>query len=238
MAKRISVCIPTYNGAKYIKKQLETILSQLSVEDEVVISDDSSTDETLSIIKSINDNRIRILAQNEFHSPIFNLENALKAASGDYIFLADQDDVWLDNKVEELLKLLEENYLAISDCSVIDASGEIIEPSFFRKMQSGPGFWKNWKRNSYIGCCMAFRKEVLSFVLPFPRNIPMHDMWISLMVESKRLPIRFYAKPLMLYRRHGNNASTSSEPSNRTLWQKIHGRLILLWNVTKRNCIG
>ena len=89
----ISVCMATYNGEKYIEEQLKSILSQLGENDEVIVSDDSSTDNTLAIVESFNDVRIKIFPNNKFHSPIFNFENALKQATGDYIFLSDQDDV-------------------------------------------------------------------------------------------------------------------------------------------------
>ena len=100
MGKRVSVCIPTYNGAKYIKEQLDSILSQLGESDEVIISDDSSSDATLDIIKALNDSRIVILEGGKFRSPIFNVENAMKHSSGSFIFLSDQDDVWLPNKID------------------------------------------------------------------------------------------------------------------------------------------
>src|SRR6266702_1070934 len=95
----ISVCMATHNGARYIRQQLETILFQLGPDDEVVVSDDSSTDETIAIIKSFADQRIRLFENNTFYSSIFNFENALRRATGDIIVLSDQDDIWLDNKI-------------------------------------------------------------------------------------------------------------------------------------------
>jgi glycosyltransferase involved in cell wall biosynthesis len=97
--QRISVCMATHNGARFIRRQLETILTQLAPGDEVVISDDSSTDGTLEIIDSFDDPRIRLFTGNTFFGPIFNFENALRKAMGEIIVLADQDDIWLDGKV-------------------------------------------------------------------------------------------------------------------------------------------
>ncbi|MDE5758415.1 MAG: glycosyltransferase, partial [Allobaculum sp.] len=91
----ISVCIATYNGERYIETQIRSILDQLNEDDEIIISDDSSTDRTLDIIRSLNDSRIKLFAGNKFHSRTFNFENALKQATGDFIFLSDQDDIWL-----------------------------------------------------------------------------------------------------------------------------------------------
>jgi len=79
----ISVCIPTYNGEKYILRQLQSILAQLGEEDEVIISDDSSCDNTIAVIKSIGDSRIKLIENMHFKTPVYNMENALKQAQGD-----------------------------------------------------------------------------------------------------------------------------------------------------------
>ena len=111
----ISICVLTYNGEKFVKQQLLSILQQLKDEDEVIISDDCSSDSTISIIKSLNDKRIRIFHHERIACGYKgtmktcylvgkNAENALQHARGEYIFLADQDDVWLRNKVEIFLK--------------------------------------------------------------------------------------------------------------------------------------
>ena len=83
----ISVCIATYNGEKYIKEQMISILKQLSEKDEIIISDDSSTDRTIEIIENIKDSRIKILKNRKFSQPSLNFENALKSSKGDIIFL-------------------------------------------------------------------------------------------------------------------------------------------------------
>ena len=85
----ISVCLATYNGQRFIERQLKSILTQLGADDEVVVADDGSTDETLSVIREINDPRIRIIDGAHRHSPIWNFEKSLAAAKGDYIFLSD-----------------------------------------------------------------------------------------------------------------------------------------------------
>lgn len=107
----ISVCIATHNGAHYIKEQIESILCQLGTNDEIIISDDGSTDNTIDILLAFNDKRIIIYHYKQpvksKHSHIYvckNFENALKHAKGDYIFLADQDDWWMPNKVMKCLE--------------------------------------------------------------------------------------------------------------------------------------
>lgn len=229
----ISVCIATFNGEKFIPEQLNSILPQLNDEDEIIISDDSSTDNTINIIKSYKDNRIKILSNNKFHSPVLNFENAIKQAKGEFIFLCDQDDVWLPNKIMVMKEYLKKYTLVVSDCNIVDTNLNIIEKSFFKLNKSYPGFWKNLYRNSYIGCCMAFRKEILAHILPFPHNIPMHDIWIGLLAELNG-NVHFIDEPLMLYRRHGNNASFSGEKSKYSFSYKIKYRITLLFNIIKR----
>lgn len=229
----ISVCMATYNGEAYIKKQLESILVQLKEDDEIIISDDLSTDNTLNIIRSFNDPRIKIYKDRKYGSPAYNFENALKHASGDYIFLSDQDDVWLFNKVISMTQLLDKFDLVVSDCKVVDENLKIIHESFFSLLNSGPGFWKNFKKNTFLGCCMAFKKDILFYVLPFPTNIFMHDIWIGHMVELKGKTF-FLDQPLMLYRRHGNNASSAAEKSTNSFCYKIKYRFLLLYTLFKR----
>ena len=101
----ISVCIATYNGEKYIKEQLDSILPQLKKLDEIIISDDKSKDKTLKIIKTLNDSRIKIFT-NPKKGLISNFENAITKSSGDYIFLSDQDDIWHENKIQFYLTVL------------------------------------------------------------------------------------------------------------------------------------
>ncbi len=225
---RLSVCIPTYNGEKYVRRQLETILSQLGPDDEVVVSDDSSTDSTLDIIKSLHDERIRISIGNKFHSAIFNLENALKLSHGKYIFLADQDDVWKDGRVDRVLPLLGEYDLVVTDCQVVDADENELHPSLFQMIGSGRGFWKNLCKNSYVGCCMAFSRELMQATLPFPKDIPMHDMWIGMKADAEGFNVLFLNERLVAYRRHEGNVSSSSGRSRRPLWRKLLDRWVML----------
>ena len=111
----ISVCIATYNGERFIERQIISILNQLGSEDEIVIADDGSTDNTLAILKRLNDSRLRVVEGAHRHSPIWNFERALEQAKGEYIFLADQDDVWMPEKVAVTM-----NYLQKYDCVVSD----------------------------------------------------------------------------------------------------------------------
>jgi len=230
---KISVCIATYNGQKYIATQLESILKQLSVNDEVVISDDSSTDRTVDIIKEFNNKKIRLYEHNRFHNPVFNFENALKKASGDIIFLSDQDDIWMDNKVKVMAKLLNSYDLVVSDCILIDENETVLNDSFFELRGSGPGFIHNIYKNSYLGCCIAFKRHILEKALPFPKAIPMHDIWIGMIGELFGHTY-FCREQLVKYRRHGNNISPTSGKNPYSIAKKFKFRLILLYHTIRR----
>ena len=206
----ISVCIASYNGEKYIKEQLDSILNQIGEQDEVIISDDCSTDKTISIIESLNDKRIHLFKSSiKFKNHNFNFENALKKASGEIIFLADQDDIWTKNKVSRFLETFTKTNanLVISDCFLVNSQKQLISDSFFKIRHSRSGFLKNFHKNSYVGCCMAFNRKVLEASLPFPKNLFSHDTWIGLIGEMIG-KTHFLKDKLIYFRRHGENFST------------------------------
>jgi glycosyltransferase involved in cell wall biosynthesis len=221
----------SYNGEKFISRQLTTILSQLMPDDEVVISDDSSSDKTLEIIRSLDDARIRLFVGQTFHSPIYNFEHALKQATGKIIFLSDQDDEWVDGWVETALYALQQVSLVVCDADIIDANGRVQLPSegkIYRYGGRRPGVLQNLYRNGYIGCCCAFRREVLDVALPFPAKLPWHDWWIGLVADAFFLT-RFIGEKKIHYRRHGANFSSTGEQSMSSLTEK----LIMRWNIAK-----
>lgn len=229
----ISVCIPTYNGEKYIVQQLESILNQLDDGDEVIISDDSSTDKTIEIIRKFHDSRIILLENCQFKSPIFNLQNALIHANGDYIFLADQDDVWLPGKVVAMIHHLQHYNIVVSDCKLIDSNGNVTADSFFDINHSGKGLIHNFIKNSYLGCCIAFRKEMLRLYLPFPVSIAMHDIWIGLLSEIFGNPI-FIPDKFVLYRRHDASLTFSGKQSQYSLFYRVKYRFVFAYLVLFR----
>lgn len=228
----VSVCMATYNGEKYIRRQLLSILSQLSPYDEVIISDDGSNDGTIDVITQLADRRIRLNKNTGRLGPLGNFEHAIRQARHGLVLLADQDDIWLPNKVKEVRLLLQTNDLVLSDCQVVDENGKVIHKSFFKYRGSRPGFLYNLYKNSYIGCCMAFRREVLEYVLPFPSQVHMHDWWIGLLVEAKG-NVCFFSEPLIQYVRHGSNASPTGD-GGYGYARRLKNRIILVFHIIKR----
>lgn len=232
----ISVCIATYNGEKYIKDELFSIIPQLSDNDEIIISDDGSTDNTITLINSFGDPRIKII-NNIYHdfeqkpgwNVTKNFENALKHAKGDYVFLADQDDVWMPQKVEVCLQILRFSDLVIHEMALF--KGDNLE-DLHRVHWNGKFHFKNYflSRGKYYGCSMAFKKEVLDWAMPFPNNLLLHDYWIGIIAELCG-KVSFIPEPLIKYRLHGNNVSSRSSNS---LVEKIWYRLYIIFHYLKR----
>ena len=229
----ISVCIATYNGERYIRQQIESIVCQLNVDDEIIVSDDGSTDGTLDIVKGIGDKRIKIIEGPGRKSPILNFECALKASKGDFIFLSDQDDVWKPDKVEICMKWLKTYHCVVSDAEVTDNRLKPLYPSLYDIMQVRQGRIYNtiWK-NGYTGCCMAFRRDVLEASLPFPKNIPMHDIWIG-NVAAYKYNVIFIPDRLIHFRRHENTISCNGKGSKFTIWQQMKFRLNIIKNIIR-----
>ncbi len=230
-----SVCVTTYNGERYIEQQLRSILEQIAADDEVIVSDDGSTDNTLKIVDSIGDKRIRI-RHSSAHYFKDNFIEAMCEAKGDIIFLSDQDDVWLPGKYERCIKELEEVDLVCTNSEMTDGELNIIEPNFFSIYHSGPGVFKNALNNTYYGSCMAFRRSLLKAALPMPSTREIgHDIWLGLVAEMTG-KVRFIDTPYLLYRRH-EDAKTSTNGllhrSKRPLWLKIWNRVVVLYYVSK-----
>lgn len=207
---RVSVAMATYNGEVYIEEQLKSILTNLTLEDEIIISDDGSKDKTREIVKEYmeKDNRIKLI-EGPRKGIKQNFANAINNCNGKYIFLADQDDIWMEDKVQKVLLAFEVNNctLVIHDAKIINEKEEEIISSFFKYRNSGKGIIKNIYKNTYIGCCMAFDSKIRGKVLPIPENIEMHDQWIGIIAEQNGESY-FLKEPLILYRRHNNNNSS------------------------------
>ena len=230
----ISVCMATKNSQNYIRHQLDSILIQLEQGDEVVISDSESQDETIPIIQSISDPRIKIHVNVSSTGFVDNFMNALSHAKGEYLFLADHDDIWMPNKIIETMKYLKDFDVVVSDCIVVDENLNIVHPSYFELVSSKPGFLKNISRNSYLGCCMAFNRKTFNLAIPFPSRIVAHDIWIGLLMDICG-DVIFVPEKLIMYRRHSKNASFAGKTSNNSYFYRLSYRLYLIVRVFIRS---
>lgn len=226
----ISVCLATYNGAKYLLQQLDSILPQLSTQDELLISDDGSTDETLSIIEGCRNTNV-VIFKNNFENPVKNFEFLFNQAQGNIIVPCDQDDVWLPNKLKIVRAHLEGKVLAaiLMNADLIDGQGKNLNKTTFQKWGTRLGFTKNLMRNTYMGSSMAFTADISNIALPFPEKIAMHDWYLGLLIERIG-HLKMDAQIAMQYRLHSNNASLQGS----TFSEKIKWRINMQRTVAKR----
>jgi len=231
----ISVCMATYNGEKYINEQLTSILKQLGVNDEIVISDDGSNDGTLDLIKSIEDERIRLVINPNDKGYSRNFAHAIGKAKGDILFISDQDDVWADGKVDLMIARLKKCHLVVSDAMVVDSDLKMLKESHFSTMGVKKGFLINFLKTRYIGACMAFRREVLVKALPFPKHSKFcaYDYWLALICELY-YKVELEESALIYYRRHDNNALTGGEYSTNSFTKKLLTRVYTLFQLVLR----
>jgi len=245
---KISVALITFNSQEYLRPQIDTILENLGPNDEVVVSDDGSSDETLSILGDYANKDPRFHIYRIQHSGCNgNYQNAISKCTGDLIFLSDDDNVWMPNKVSEVVKAFEahpEVWMVMHDCQICDQDLKEIKPSFFEDRKAKPGLFRNIMKCSYGGSLIAFRKELIQRILPFPKRMPVYyDEWIGL-EASKHGHVLFLPMVLSKWRRHSGSASTGYIASNGTvtahkknrvkgawsrLHQRIHTRVVKIW---------
>ena len=225
---RISACMAAYNGGAFVEAQLHSILSQLKPRDEVVIVDDGSIDDTLQRVTKIGDARVRLLRHERNAGVVATFEDALRSATGDVLFLCDDDDLWAPTKVRQFLDVFGHQAdvgIVLSRVSMIDENGEPLPDSRInRGGRFSVGFWRNLYMNHYQGSAMAVRASLLGRVLPFPvRKSFLHDAWIGTRNDWMGGKVAFLDEDLLYYRRHGNNASRT-----KSLTKQIYTRVELL----------
>lgn len=228
---RISVCMAAHNGARFIEEQIASILPQLRKDDEIIVVDDASQDNTVAIVECFRDPRIRLIRQERNRGVVQSFGRALEEVRGEVIFLADQDDVWRADKVEKFLEVFRthpELTVVMSDRVIIDAAGKVTSGPKFATRKFHGGLLHTLVRNSYQGSAMALRRSILGYCLPFPTEIPIHDVWIGL-VNRFVGKAGFIPEPLLFYRRHGANESPETHAS---LMQMVRWRWALAKNLT------
>jgi glycosyltransferase involved in cell wall biosynthesis len=225
MNDKVSILMATYNGEKYIAEQMNSILNQTYKNWELLIHDDGSLDQTVKIIKeySLKDPiRIKLIDDTiELKSAKENFSYLMKFASSDYIMFCDQDDIWLEEKIELTLKKMKvvekENpslpVLIHSDLKVVNSDLSIIANSMFdyQKLnyKNALDIYRLSLDNCITGCTVMINKYLQN--IQIPTEAIMHDWWIGLVCLKNNGIIYFIDKPLILYRQHGSNAIGSQK---------------------------
>ncbi|WP_426996328.1 glycosyltransferase [Pseudarthrobacter sp. N5] len=207
---RASVCMATYNGSKFIDEQLISILDQLGPQDEVIIVDDASSDDTVAQIRKFTDGRIRLIEAGANKGYVKSFEQAAQASRGSAIFLSDQDDVWVDGRLEVMLDALGSAAVVASNFDVLGGGPRPDIPRLrsadsTRHMANIFGVMVGYR--AYYGCGMAFRREVLSSFAPIPPYLrESHDLWLAILGNTSG-SIRHLDGSTLLRRLHEDNAT-------------------------------
>lgn len=228
---RASILLPVYNGAQFIAHQLDSILPMLAENDEIVISYDESTDNTLEIIREYEqkDPRIKVFINEGEHGVWPNSMNSLRHIQGEYIFPCDQDDEWLDDKINYVIEEMEKQNAAsaVHDGYVCDKDLQIEEKTIFERCQTSNSILKNFAKNTIAGCCLAYRSYIKDVFLQSPNCPDASDQWaaIAMMMTGKMILLD---RCLIKHRIHGGNYTTFQ---HRALKVVLAGRLALLKNM-------
>lgn len=221
MKPRISIALCTYNGESFLRQQLGSIAKQTLLPDEVIISDDGSADSTPDIVKKFGDEvpfRVEWLSNSKNLGTTKNFEQAIRACKGEYIFLCDQDDYWLPDKIQQLATYLDEQpevHVVFTDALLVDDNLNSLDKSLFKELRFLPEQKRRWREgnaldvliqgNRVTGCTVAARREFIERILPFPEDYSsmnfIHDTWIAwtAALENK---IQFLDQQTVLYRQH------------------------------------
>jgi glycosyltransferase involved in cell wall biosynthesis len=219
---KVSVAIATYNGASYIKEQLDSILAQTYQANEIVIVDDCSSDKTWDILVQYvaSNSRIKIFRNEINLGGTKSFEKAICACSSDYIALADQDDIWLPEKIATLIEQIGDNWLIHSDAFVVDANLNVLNQSYSSlKPNLNGDFVKHLILNDVTGCTALFSRDLVEKCFPIPDGYYVHDHYLALMASFFN-KITYCDKPLIFYRQHSANQIGSSKLKDYTAWQK------------------
>lgn len=230
---KLSVAMCTYNGEQYVYDQVASVLNQLKECDEIHISDDGSTDGTLKILNQFANGRNIIVHENNSGKPrgiVKNFEFAMSQCKNNYILLADQDDCWVDGKIERYRTIASNSsrgVLIFGEITLADADLLVVDRNVICNKigNSKPSFWRVFKRNCFVGSTMCFPKSALSQLAPIPSYVPMHDWYIGLYMLFLGRDIEFVRDVYVLHRRHGANNSSIQQ---RSLVRVIVDRVLML----------
>lgn len=216
MEEQIDVLMATYNGEKYLKEQIESVLNQTYKNIRLVISDDCSKDGTINILKQYeNDKRIEVHYHEKNQGYIKNFEYLLKQVKNNIYMLSDQDDVWMPEKIRKTYEKLIKNDadMVFADLEVVDENLKTIYPSFNkfmlldRKINKYINSYKlNYLYNCITGCTLMSKSKWIKDILPIPTDSKylIHDHWIGIIV-SLNGKIVYMPEKYIKYRQHGNN---------------------------------
>lgn len=212
----ISIAMATYNGEEFLEKQLDSILHQTIQDFEVVVCDDQSKDSTWQILEQYTkrDKRFHIYRNEKNLGFKNNFEKAIGLTQGDFIALCDQDDIWYPRHLEILLNNIGDNMLCVGNCDMIDKNGNVYNTRYYEDSQQYRYLYNDSIRqscrilfvnNPFQGASMLVNRNFLNTIIPFPKEVRYHDVWLSLL--GCFCGFIFTHEKVNQYRMTGNNVT-------------------------------
>lgn len=218
----------SFNGAQYISEQIESILGQLGPDDELVIVDDASTDDTVKVIRRFSDRRIRLIEAERNQGYVRSFGRGVEASRGDYVFLTDQDDVWSDGRLTTMLGALQAADVVCGNFAVLGGGSRgrvrhLRSADSARPLRNLVGILVGYR--PYYGCAMAMTRRHANLFMPTPSFLSeSHDLWLAILGNMSRTIV--HLDDTVLYRRlHGNNQTPDGW---RSLGKILKARIMLL----------
>jgi glycosyltransferase involved in cell wall biosynthesis len=249
----LSIALTTYNGEHYIREQLDSLVCQTRLPDELIISDDASVDSTLDIIKDFKHSSpfpVKLQINQECLGSTRNFESAIRACSGDIIFLCDQDDIWYPDKIARIEECFVNNTEAgavFTDADIVNQDLQLYGPKLWKKnrfssreqeqLNEGDAFTVLLKHSVVTGATMAFRSSYRDFLIPIP-DIWVHDAWIAFLISASSSLISI-PTPLIAYRQHSSNqigVAGGGKNLNKTC-AEYHGHRVLCYELMRARMI-
>ncbi len=241
---RVSVCLALYNGENFIREQIESILSELSQYDEVIICDDASTDTSISIIQSINDPRIILIRNTKNIGHVKNFEKALSLAKGDLMFLSDQDDIWVKGKVRKTIVAFQKDKkisLVYHNLQPVDVFGNDLHidfPAYSEGKRGSLQFLAHQLIKPQIfGCACCLNRKKIDNLLPFPKSTYAHDHWIAVWAALNG-QIFFLQDKLVKYRKHEFNLTPKQRQSISSILKRRSQLILQIFEAIYRRVFG
>jgi len=217
----------TFNGERYVREQLDSILAQLGADDELVIVDDASSDSTVRVLEDVGDSRVNVYPRTANGGYVSAFQEAIGRSKGRYVLFSDQDDVWIPGRVERMVGALDSNQVVASNMVIL---GTDERPRWWMPDSQA----RQWRRNvvriiagisGYYGCGMGFRRDFATVIVPFPEFLSeSHDLWLAL-AGNLAHSIALVEEPTLRRRVHGENV-TPTRP--RSVGKVLAARVMLI----------
>ncbi len=231
----VSIAMATYNGARYIGEQLDSIINQTYKNIELVIVDDCSKDGTVEIVRQyqIKYPFIRLFQNESNRGVTKTFQTAIEHANGTFIAISDQDDIWVKDKIDILVSEIGQHDAVYANSLLVDANGNSLGKSFttimnMKSYYSGAPFLLS---NSVPGHAILMKKEFVQKILPFPEKM-LFDLWIGFCAAGNN-GIKFVNKELVHYRQHETNTIGTRDSKNKKKKETVAAQFAFKLNELK-----